>query len=505
MGRGRTLAEVGAPERCRPSWSEVVQRSEQFPCTRTKHAAVRHGRNLYILGGRRGKVSLKDFWKLNFDDNYWEKVEVSGFSPGFLQDHSMVEYKDKLYVFGGEISFCNDEEMPLWIFDINENTWRKETNSRGARAPKSLRGHSATVYKDSMFIFGGYQDLRGSNADVWMFHFPSRSWHLVCRSDPSAGNALTPKPRHYHTAVLHDSNIWIFGGLNNLQPSSDFIKFDLEWQTWQQVKTKPGPGFLHSHSAVKYQNKMIIIGGKNDGRLSDNIWLFHFATETWEKLDIGRNQPQPRHNLIALTFIGDVKPDTVDSEANEEEVYLPKFLSSSQKTDKSRKLSSTASKLKLAVSLTALNRTGAYASLINLSDDSLAPVDMLGSETSSLSSQAGDREPFCVFNKRSDLAHLHLQRTRQNEAAETSQNRNQRDKNEDKHSLFATALSRSLQDTTDSDSGVELRETQKTEETYLPKSRIQDDVSLLIIGGMLEGQVSWKQENLALWKLKLVK
>ena len=30
----------------------------------------------------------------------------------------MVEYEDKLYVFGGEISFCNDQEMPLWIFDI---------------------------------------------------------------------------------------------------------------------------------------------------------------------------------------------------------------------------------------------------------------------------------------------------------------------------------------------------------------------------------------------------
>ena len=30
----------------------------------------------------------------------------------------MVEYKDILYIFGGELSFCNDQETPLWMFDI---------------------------------------------------------------------------------------------------------------------------------------------------------------------------------------------------------------------------------------------------------------------------------------------------------------------------------------------------------------------------------------------------
>ena len=51
------------------------------------------------------------------DDKSWEEIEVTGDKPGYLQDHSMVEYEDKLYVFGGEISFCNDQEIPLWIFD----------------------------------------------------------------------------------------------------------------------------------------------------------------------------------------------------------------------------------------------------------------------------------------------------------------------------------------------------------------------------------------------------
>ena len=33
----------------------------------------------------------------------------------------MVEHQDTLYVFGGELSFCNDQETPLWMYDIKVN------------------------------------------------------------------------------------------------------------------------------------------------------------------------------------------------------------------------------------------------------------------------------------------------------------------------------------------------------------------------------------------------
>ena len=34
----------------------------------------------------------------------------------------MVEHQDTLYVFGGELSFCNDQETPLWMYDIKVET-----------------------------------------------------------------------------------------------------------------------------------------------------------------------------------------------------------------------------------------------------------------------------------------------------------------------------------------------------------------------------------------------
>ena len=165
------------------------------------------------------------------DINTWEKIISRGSGPGCLQGHTMVEHQDVLYVFGGELSFCNDQETPLWMFDIKaskfdsslhhtcvtlsvilrhsfsitiacylshtprdtpvlcslvinmfslqDNIWEKFSAPRGVVTPKGRRGHSAVIFQDCMYIYGGYQDLRGSTSELWAFHLPSSTWHLV--------------------------------------------------------------------------------------------------------------------------------------------------------------------------------------------------------------------------------------------------------------------------------------------------------------------------------------
>ena len=88
--------------------------------------------------------------------------------------------------------------------------------------PKGRRGHTAIVFEDSMYIYGGYQDLRGSSSELWAFHFPSQTWHYV-----SQGGAADCPPRHHHSAIVHDSAMWIFGGMSDLLEMSDCWKFDL--------------------------------------------------------------------------------------------------------------------------------------------------------------------------------------------------------------------------------------------------------------------------------------
>ena len=45
--------------------------------------------------------------------------------------------------------------------------------------PKGRRGHTAVVHGECMYVYGGYQDLRGSSPELWALHLPSLTWHLV--------------------------------------------------------------------------------------------------------------------------------------------------------------------------------------------------------------------------------------------------------------------------------------------------------------------------------------
>ena len=36
----------------------------------------------------------------------------------FLQEHTMIGYRDTLYIFGGEVGFSNGVETPLWTYNI---------------------------------------------------------------------------------------------------------------------------------------------------------------------------------------------------------------------------------------------------------------------------------------------------------------------------------------------------------------------------------------------------
>ena len=94
-----------------------------------------------------------------------------------------------------------------------------------------------------MYIYGGYQDLRGSTSELWAFHLPSSTWHLVSQVKIFCnilnisnlvifqysifqGGAADCPPKHHHSAVVHNQAMWVFGGMSDLQERSDCWKFD---------------------------------------------------------------------------------------------------------------------------------------------------------------------------------------------------------------------------------------------------------------------------------------
>jgi len=50
---------------------------------------------------------------------------------------------------------------------------KAQTNGCPSQAPYPVgrRGHTAVLYCNSMFIYGGYIDMKGSSAELWQFNF----------------------------------------------------------------------------------------------------------------------------------------------------------------------------------------------------------------------------------------------------------------------------------------------------------------------------------------------
>ena len=66
-------------------------------------------------------------------------------------------------------------------FVFQKNEWRKFRAPKGVQTPKGRRSHTATVFQDSLYIYGGYQDLKGSSSELWSFHFGKENMNIVER------------------------------------------------------------------------------------------------------------------------------------------------------------------------------------------------------------------------------------------------------------------------------------------------------------------------------------
>lgn len=88
------------------------------------------------------------------------------------------------------------------------------------------------------------------------------------------------KPRYFHTTILYNQSLVIFGGKGTKSSFNTIHTFNTKTKKWNEVKTiteKPTPRY--GHAAVKYNNIMYVFGGHNS---CDNyLYLFDLIECKW--------------------------------------------------------------------------------------------------------------------------------------------------------------------------------------------------------------------------------
>ena len=120
---------------------------------------------------------------------------------------SMTSLNSMLMITLGQ-KFCTRVRISYFIF-------------KGA-PPSPRHSHSAVIYENSMYVFGGY-DGHYRN-DFYRFHFPTNVWSQI-NLKPN-GNGVWPKSRYRTSTTVYKDMMFLFGGHDGARQLNDFYCFN---------------------------------------------------------------------------------------------------------------------------------------------------------------------------------------------------------------------------------------------------------------------------------------
>lgn len=118
------------------------------------------------------------------------------------------------------------------------------------------------------------------------------------------GTTSTPEPRIEGPSVVHDGELYVFGGFKNpaLEITGSVDAFDPVKGTWRHVTTMPTPV---THAAVALDGDEVwILGGfegDHPGPVIDEVWIYDIGDDTWSA---GPPLPEPRGSCGAAIVHG---------------------------------------------------------------------------------------------------------------------------------------------------------------------------------------------------------
>ena len=219
-----------------------------------------------LVAGGVGRNSVEVF---NYRQRSWS------FLKPMTEDHdgaSAFVYNDQVTVVGG---LCDEGAMNNMIAMDIRRIPDLSTNwgYLAAKLPAKMFAHGSVVYKDSLFITGGYyEDQDDVSGCIYEMELkPLHPFKLVF---------TMPEPRAFHSTVLCDDEILIIGGRKSASWEdnvSSVLSYDIKRKVCQQLPELPYP--VSEMATVKCGENVVIVGGvENNGKAMNNVIIYHVKT-----------------------------------------------------------------------------------------------------------------------------------------------------------------------------------------------------------------------------------
>ena len=149
----------------------------------------------------------------------WDQVSEGPWSK--RRKHQSLIAGNKLLILGGFDGEGAFDLNDVWSYD--GNSWELVTEHAGW---SGRDGHSAVLFKSSIYVLGGTDDPYNCKNDVWRSDNGGYQWQQI--------TACAPWPERWqHAACVHNGHIYIIGGwgewyLNDIWSSSDGMNWTCE-------------------------------------------------------------------------------------------------------------------------------------------------------------------------------------------------------------------------------------------------------------------------------------
>ncbi|XP_054263480.1 kelch domain-containing protein 3 [Macrosteles quadrilineatus] len=241
----------------------------EAPYLRYGHTAVVYGTKVYVWGGRNDDSACNKLYCFDTENLAWSCIKTQGIRPGARDGHSACVIGDDMYIFGG---FEDDEDrfsQDVYKLCLRTFTWSYVYTTGD---PPSYRDfHSATAIGNRMFVFGGRGDQTAPQHSMMEIYCNSIVYLDVVEKKwcKPATTGDIPVGRRSHSAFVYKDHIYIFGGFNSLKGMhfNDLHRFNPYTMTWQclQPLGEP-PSKRRRQSCVVSGSRMYLFGGTSPVR-----------------------------------------------------------------------------------------------------------------------------------------------------------------------------------------------------------------------------------------------
>ncbi|XP_061417062.1 leucine-zipper-like transcriptional regulator 1 isoform X1 [Lethenteron reissneri] len=269
-------------------WRRLPPCDEFVGARRSKHTVVAYKDAIYVFGGDNGKNMLNDLLRFDVKDCSWGRAFTMGVPPAPRYHHSAVVHGSSMFVFGGytgdiysNSNLKNKNDMFEYKFATGQWTeWKVE-----GRLPVARSAHGATVYEDKLWIFAGYDGNARLN-DMWTICLLNRE--AACWEEIEQSGEIPPSCCNFPVAVCRD-RMFVFSGQSGAKITNSLFQFHFTQRIWSRIPTEhllrgspPPPQRRYGHTMVTFDRHLYVFGGAADNTLPNELHSYDTDSRSWE-------------------------------------------------------------------------------------------------------------------------------------------------------------------------------------------------------------------------------